>query len=374
MIGYAYAVPFRKRPAYRYTVKHSIYVHHDHLRRGVGRQLMTALIDACAAAGFRQMIGYIDAANKASLGSTKASASARSAFSRRSASSSGTGRIRRWCSARWGSAARRRRRRQSRARQTKRISFPLVPRLPRLPDAGSRLCPNLTPSSKRSPTQCGARDRGEVASYIPELAHVDPAPSAWRSPTPRAGRGGGDGEKPFSIQSISKVFTLTLALGKVGDRLWTRVGRDPRAPRSIRSSSSSASAACRAILSSTPARSSSPTSSSPATSRARRSAKSCASCVFWPTIRTIKIDKAVADSEQRTGFRNFALAHYMKSFGVLDNPVDFTLGVYFHHCAIAMSCRQLAIAGRFLAHGGRNPATGLPWSSRSARGASTRSC
>jgi L-amino acid N-acyltransferase YncA len=67
VVGYAYAVPFRKRPAYRYTVKHSIYVHNDHLRRGVGRLLMGALIDACAAAGFRQMIGYIDSANRASL-------------------------------------------------------------------------------------------------------------------------------------------------------------------------------------------------------------------------------------------------------------------------------------------------------------------
>ena len=49
----------------------------------------------------------------------------------------------------------------------------------------------------------------------------------------------------------------------------------------------------------------------------------------------------------------------MKSFGMLDNPVDFALGVYFHHCAIAMSCRQLATAGRFLAHLGRDPSTGL---------------
>ncbi len=67
VVGYAYAVPFRKRPAYRYAVKHSIYVHNNHLRRGIGRELMAALIDACAAAGFRQMIGYIDAANRASL-------------------------------------------------------------------------------------------------------------------------------------------------------------------------------------------------------------------------------------------------------------------------------------------------------------------
>jgi L-amino acid N-acyltransferase YncA len=68
VLGYAYVVPFRKRPAYRYCVKHSIYVHQDHLHRGIGRQLIGALIDACAAAGFRQMIGYIDAANTASLG------------------------------------------------------------------------------------------------------------------------------------------------------------------------------------------------------------------------------------------------------------------------------------------------------------------
>jgi phosphinothricin acetyltransferase len=67
VVGYAYAVPFRKRPAYRFAVKHSIYVHNSHLHRGIGRLLMAALIDACAAAGFRQMIGYIDAANEASL-------------------------------------------------------------------------------------------------------------------------------------------------------------------------------------------------------------------------------------------------------------------------------------------------------------------
>jgi len=63
VIGYAYAVPFRKRPAYRYAVKHSIYVHPDYLNAGVGRRLLPALIDACTAGGYRQMIAYIDAAN-----------------------------------------------------------------------------------------------------------------------------------------------------------------------------------------------------------------------------------------------------------------------------------------------------------------------
>ena len=68
VVGYAYVVLFRKRPAYRYTVKHSIYIHHDHTGHGIGQVLMRELIDVCAAAGFRQLIGYIDADNTASLG------------------------------------------------------------------------------------------------------------------------------------------------------------------------------------------------------------------------------------------------------------------------------------------------------------------
>ena len=67
VVGYAYAVLFRKRPAYRYTVKHSIYVRNDRLGRGIGRMLLAALVDACAAGGYRQMIGYIDGANEASF-------------------------------------------------------------------------------------------------------------------------------------------------------------------------------------------------------------------------------------------------------------------------------------------------------------------
>lgn len=67
VVGYAYAVPFRRRPAYRYTVKHSIYVHQDHLHAGIGRQLLPALIEACAEAGYRQMVAYIDSANVPSL-------------------------------------------------------------------------------------------------------------------------------------------------------------------------------------------------------------------------------------------------------------------------------------------------------------------
>lgn len=67
LVGYAYAAPFRKRPAYRYTVEHSIYVHKDHQGRGIGRLLLPALIEACTAAGCRQMVAVVDSANVPSL-------------------------------------------------------------------------------------------------------------------------------------------------------------------------------------------------------------------------------------------------------------------------------------------------------------------
>src|SRR3546814_8326809 len=70
-------------------------------------------------------------------------------------------------------------------------------------------------------------ERGKVASYIPQLGKVDPMQFGI-AVTLADGRVicGGDAETRFSIQSISKVFTLTLALGKIGDALWRRVGRE----------------------------------------------------------------------------------------------------------------------------------------------------
>src|SRR6202012_5816004 len=71
-------------------------------------------------------------------------------------------------------------------------------------------------------------DRGAVADYIPELARVNA--NAFGLVVVGADghvAAAGDADVPFSIQSVSKVFTLTLALGLVGDRLWQRVGREP---------------------------------------------------------------------------------------------------------------------------------------------------
>ena len=73
---------------------------------------------------------------------------------------------------------------------------------------------------------------------------------------------------------------------------------------------------------------------------------------------SINVDEEVARSEAETGARNRALAWFMKSFGALSNEVETVTGAYFRQCAVAMSCRQLARAGLFLAFDGRDPETG----------------
>jgi glutaminase len=74
----------------------------------------------------------------------------------------------------------------------------------------------------------------------------------------------------------------------------------------------------------------------------------------------IAFDDEVARSEADTGFRNFALANFMKSFGKLDNDVATVLDTYFHQCALRMSCRQLARAAAFLCRDGAHPIDGEP--------------
>jgi phosphinothricin acetyltransferase len=67
--GYAFARPYRSREAYRFTVEDSIYVHPDHMRKGIGRLLLPALIAGCEQAGCRQIVAIIgDSGNTASIG------------------------------------------------------------------------------------------------------------------------------------------------------------------------------------------------------------------------------------------------------------------------------------------------------------------
>jgi L-amino acid N-acyltransferase YncA len=69
VIGYAYASPYRRRPAYRHTAENSVYLHPAWVGRGIGRQLMSALLAQCEVGGVRQIVAVIgDSANCASIG------------------------------------------------------------------------------------------------------------------------------------------------------------------------------------------------------------------------------------------------------------------------------------------------------------------
>lgn len=211
-------------------------------------------------------------------------------------------------------------------------------------------------------------DRGRVASYIPQLAHVDPARfgiAVWTADGNLSVAG--DADEPFSIQSVSKVFTLTMALGRVGDALWRRVGREPSGNpfNSIVQLEREAGVprnpfinAGAIVVTDVLLGHGAPREAVGEILRFLRDLAGDPS---------IAVDAAVARSEAATGFRNVALANYMKAFGNLDNDPARTLDVYYHQCAIAMSCRQLALAGRFLATGGCRPEGGRIVSEERAR-------
>jgi len=195
----------------------------------------------------------------------------------------------------------------------------------------------------------GAQDWGNVAAYIPQLAEVDPAQFAISVATLDGGLyHAGDHATPFSVQSITKVFTLAVALGRLGDQLWTRVGREPsgRAFNSIvqleqeqgrpRNPFINAGAIVTtdAVLGHRPPRE--------------------ALAEIMQFVRDasgsddIHINESVAASETAYGHRNFALAHFLAAHDNLLNTPERTLGTYFHHCAMEMTTDQLAMAGRFL--------------------------
>jgi len=211
-------------------------------------------------------------------------------------------------------------------------------------------------------------DRGDVATYIPGLARVDPGrfgmAMALADGTMLTA---GDATAPFSIQSISKVFALTLALGKVGDQLWDRVGREPsgsafnsivqlEAEHGIPRNpfiNAGAIVVADIILGGHQPRE--------AIGDILRFMR------YLADDDSVFIDEDIARGEAETGFRNMALANYMRAFGNLGHAVELVLGVYFHQCAIAMSCVQLATAGRFLMLDGRLPGNGRVVSPARAR-------
>lgn len=192
---------------------------------------------------------------------------------------------------------------------------------------------------------------GTIADYIPALAAVQPDRFAMAiSSVDGDDCGVGDSDFRFSVQSISKVFTLTLALKNMGSKLWERLGREPSGdpfnsliqlehehgiPRNPYINAG-ALVVVDCLLD---------TYSDP----------KAAILDFVREItgaNDIEFDAEVAKSEAEWGYRNRALANFVKSFGNLHHDVDAVLDTYFHHCALAMSCRELAYAFEHLADGG----------------------
>ncbi len=195
---------------------------------------------------------------------------------------------------------------------------------------------------------------GQVATYIPALARIDARHFGLALVTADGQTAvAGDGALPFSIQSISKVFTLTLAMQQLGEDLWTRIGREPSGdpfnslvqleheqgkPRNPFINAGAIAVADRLI--------------SVFGSHAKAELLALMARLAG---EPIAFDGEVAASEAATGFRNFAMANFMKSFGKLDNPVDAVLDLYFHQCALSMSCVQLARAASYLSRDGVLP-------------------
>jgi glutaminase len=196
--------------------------------------------------------------------------------------------------------------------------------------------------------------RGKTADYIQSLARIDLSHFGI-CVVLHDGRifEAGDSRVSFSIQSISKVFTLALALRQAGDMLWSRVGKEP--------SGNSFSSIVQLEHESGIPRNPFINAGAIVTTEVIMSDNPPKDVVagileFVRDLsedRSIQIDEAIVTEEMTTGYRNFALANFLRAYGNLGHSPELSLSVYFHHCAIAMTCRQLALAGRFLANGGK---------------------
>jgi len=203
------------------------------------------------------------------------------------------------------------------------------------------------------------RGEGKVADYIPALARVDANRFGLAVITCEGELAEyGDAWMPFSIQSISKVFTLTMALERMGENLWARVGREPSGSRF----NSIVQLEAEKGVPRNPFINAGAIVVTDAVLAGRTSGEAVTD--IRDTIRrladndTIDVDKEVATSEAATGFRNYALANFMRGFDNLNSPVEDVLQTYFHQCSLRITCRQLARAGLFLANEGTDPLTG----------------
>ncbi len=198
---------------------------------------------------------------------------------------------------------------------------------------------------------------GEVASYIPELAGVNPDAFAICLATSDGYvYETGDSRKLFAIQSISKPFTYALALADNGHAaVDAKVGVEPSGEAFNEISVEPESGKPRnpminagAIAAASLVRGA---SAAERFERVRQFYSSCAG-------RELQVDEAMYASEDRTGYRNRAISYLLRSSNVIEEDPQLSLEVYFRQCSLAVTCADLAMMAATLADSGMQPITG----------------
>jgi len=201
---------------------------------------------------------------------------------------------------------------------------------------------------------------GKVADYIPALASVKKGQFAMTL-TLRDGSvySVGESRKPFSIQSISKLFTFSMALKIYSRELYRRVGVEP----SGSPFNSLVQLEYENGIPRNPFINAGAVVITDALIEHHRSEYKALEEIL-SFLREISgnpglsFDPEVARSEMEHGDRNLALAHLIKSFGNLHNDAETVVGTYFKQCAVTMNTEELSRAALFLAFGGIDPLTG----------------
>jgi glutaminase len=195
---------------------------------------------------------------------------------------------------------------------------------------------------------------GKVANYIPALQRVDPKKFGIAIATLDGDIVSiGDASEPFSIQSISKVFTLTMVFARHGDATWKRVGKEP--------SGTAFNSLVQLEYEKGIPRNPFINAGALVITDMLISDQECAYKSVLHFLRktsgnpSVDYDAEVARSEKQQGFRNAALVNFLKSHNNIYNDIDKVLDVYFHHCAVSMSCVDLARAMLYFSNHGISP-------------------
>ncbi len=199
-------------------------------------------------------------------------------------------------------------------------------------------------------------DDGELPDYIPPLAKVDPRQFGLAVCTPDGGfTATGDHDVAFSVQSISKVFSLALALVDRGlDGVLEHVGVEPSGESFNAISLEEGTGRPDNPLINAGAM---VTSSLVKADSAEERFDRIRAMLSASAGRELEVDENVFEQELEVADHNRALAHFMRSAGSLTADVDETLEVYLRQCAVLVTAGDLAVMAATLAAGGRNPLT-----------------